>query len=561
MPKFKSIRQKLLFAFSIVLLIVLALGLYNTYSAYNTKHEMKGLMEDQLNHLILDYQLETNMNKQAAYIRGYFLYGEQQGLDRYQESVQEGIRLDKEILAVSNNPKLINITDNKVVWGGMIDDAIKLYQSGRKKEALNMLKTEISPLTERIVADLQSLAENRAEKMTETGNGILDRSATSFILTIVLSAAAILAGVAIALAVAQSISRPIGLLKGRMQELESGNFSEEPLQLQSRDEIQALVAAANSMNSQFSHIIKEISQVSEQVNSRSEELNQSADEVKAGSEQVSTTMEELASGAESQAGRASQLSAMMTDFNKRTLDANQDGAQAETAATDVMQMTDEGGKLMNQSAEQMEHIDEIVQSAVQKVQGLDRQSQDISKLVSVIQSIAEQTNLLALNAAIEAARAGEHGQGFAVVANEVRKLAEQVSSSVSEITTIVANIQSESNAVSGSLQDGYEQVAAGTAQIRETRETFEQISRAVHQVSSNIQFVSGHLQVMQESSNEMGVFTEEIAAVSEESAAGIEQTSATSQQTTSSMEQVADGARELSEMAETLNHLVSQFKI
>lgn len=561
MPKFKSIRQKLLFAFSIVLLIVLALGLYNTYSAYNTKHDMKGLMEGQLDHLILDYQLETNMNQQAAYIRGYFLYGEQQGLDRYQESVQEGIRLDKEILAVSNNPKLVSITDNKVVWGGMIDDAIKLYQSGRKKEALNMLKTEISPLTERIVADLQSLAENRAEKMTETGNGILDRSATSFMLTIVLSIAAILAGIAIALAVAQSISRPIGLLKGRMQELESGNFSEEPLQLQSRDEIQALVAAANSMNSQFNHIIKEISQVSEQVSSRSEELNQSADEVKAGSEQVSTTMEELASGAESQAGRASQLSTMMTDFNKRTLDANEDGGQAETAATGVMQMTDEGSRLMNQSAEQMEHIDEIVQNAVQKVQGLDRQSQDISKLVSVIQSIAEQTNLLALNAAIEAARAGEHGQGFAVVANEVRKLAEQVSSSVSEITTIVMNIQSESNAVSGSLQDGYEQVAAGTAQIRETRETFEQISQAVHQVSANIQSVSGHLQVMQESSNEMGVFTEEIAAVSEESAAGIEQTSATSQQTTSSMEQVADGARELSEMAETLNHLVRQFKI
>jgi len=550
-----------LFAFSIVLLIVLALGLYNTYSAYNTKHDIKGLMKGQLDHLILDYQLETNMNQQAAYIRGYFLYGEQQGLDRYQESVQEGIRLDKEILAVSNNPKLINITDNKAVWGGMIDDAIKLYQSGRKKEALNMLKTEISPLTERIVADLQNLAENRAEKMTETGNGILDRSATSFMLTIVLSVAAILAGIAIALVVAQSISRPIGLLKGRMQELESGNFSEEPLQLQSRDEIQALVAAANSMNSQFRHIIKEISQVSEQVSSRSEELNQSADEVKAGSEQVSTTMEELASGAESQAGRASQLSAMMTDFNNRTLDANEDGGQAETAATGVMQMTDEGSRLMNQSAEQMEHIDEIVQNAVQKVQGLDRQSQDISKLVSVIQSIAEQTNLLALNAAIEAARAGEHGQGFAVVANEVRKLAEQVSSSVSEITTIVANIQSESNAVSGSLQDGYEQVAAGTAQIRETRETFEQISQAVHQVSANIQSVSGHLQVMQESSNEMGVFTEEIAAVSEESAAGIEQTSATSQQTTSSMEQVADGARELSEMAETLNHLVRQFKI
>src|SRR5699024_6402571 len=198
---------------------------------------------------------------------------------------------------------------------------------------------------------------------------------------------------------------------------------------------------------------------------------------------------------------------------------------------------------------------------VEKVQGLETDSQEISKLVGVIQDIAEQTNLLALNAAIEAARAGEHGQGFAIVADEVRKLAEEVSYSVSDITEIVTNIQQESSVVTDSLQAGYQEVRKGSHQIESTGEKFADINTAVLSMVDHIKTSAENLSYIATNSRDMNQSIEEIAAVSEQSAAGVEQTSAATQQTNASMEELADSSTDLAQLADNLNELVHQFKL
>src|SRR5699024_7921847 len=210
------------------------------------------------------------------------------------------------------------------------------------------------------------------------------------------------------------ITRGIQMVMERMKLIADGDLSHEPLVATSDDEVAQLVHATNDMNENMRNVLQEINQVSEIVSSQSEELTQSAGEVRAGAEQVSSTMQELASGAETQANSATDLTETMQSFAEQIAFISKNSEHIGQSSNHMMQLTDEGSVLMNQSKAQMETIDQMVRGAVENVQGLGEQTAEISQLVKVIQDIADQTNLLALNAAIEAARAGDHGKGFAV---------------------------------------------------------------------------------------------------------------------------------------------------
>lgn len=357
------------------------------------------------------------------------------------------------------------------------------------------------------------------------------------------------------------ISKPINAVMDHMTEMADGNLSLEPLIIESADETGQLANALNGMQTSLRSIIGNVHTASTNMASQSEELTQAAFEVSEGAEQVSATMEEIATGVESQANRSGAIANMMASFVTKIEQTNENGLAIESSSEQVIDLTNEGRKLMTTSTKQMHKIDEIVQDAVVKVEGLDRHSQEISELVLMIQDIAEQTNLLALNAAIEAARAGEHGQGFAVVADEVRKLAEQSSSSVVHITDIVNRIQDESSNVAASLRSGYTEVEEGTAHIVETGETFLEISNSVNNMTERIQDISENLSDIVANSQEMSGNIEDIAAVSEQTAAGVEETTATTEQASSTMEEVASSSSELAKLAEDLNSLIEQFRL
>ncbi|WP_310739835.1 methyl-accepting chemotaxis protein [Oceanobacillus alkalisoli] len=378
---------------------------------------------------------------------------------------------------------------------------------------------------------------------------------------LITSVLALLAGITMTWFFVNRITKPLLLATERMDELAQRDLSLDPIKVNSTDETKILVDSVNRLQSDFRKVLENISDTSNIVASNSEELAQSANEVMTGTEQVSATMQELASGSETQADRVSELASAMNSFTTKVMDANEKGEAVDGHSKHVLHLTNEGNQLMENSVAQMEKIDQIIQDGVQKIQHLDEQAKEISKLVTVINNVADQTNLLALNAAIEAARAGEHGKGFAVVADEVGKLAEQVSISVLDVTAIADAIQNESKIVTESLQGGYKEVMAGTSQIETTREKLESIKDATRDVVGHITQITENLSDITANTQEMNGTIEEIASISEESAAGIEETAASSQQTSSSMEEIAGSSEQLAKTAEELNDIVQRFKL
>lgn len=452
------------------------------------------------------------------------------------------------------------ILNNQTIDETFTEAIIPAVESGdfvtakRTAQEVNGLQLETVVILD-ILRDIVNSESKGAVSQVKEGQKLTSITLTASIII------SILIGSTLVYYISRNISKNLKNVVEVSNKIADGDLTVNALAYQGKDEIGRISLAINKMSANLRVMIQNISDVSEVVNNQSEKLTDSANEVKLGSEQVASTMQDLAVGADTQANYLSDFSVEMGTFTEKISEANENGGLIQTSSDSVLNMTKDGTDLMHLSMSQMEKIDQIVREAVNKVQGLDTKSQEITKLVHVIKSISDQTNLLALNAAIEAARAGEHGRGFAVVADEVRKLAEQVGVSVKDITTIVHDIQSESSNVAESLQIGYKEVKEGTNQINATGETIILIDKSINQMVEAIEKVTENLIYINSKSHDMNGSLQEVAAISEESAASVEEASATTEQTSASMEEVASNSNELNKLATKLDNIVSEFRL
>ncbi|WP_088102380.1 methyl-accepting chemotaxis protein [Halalkalibacter urbisdiaboli] len=558
----KSIRLKIILSFSIVILLTLCLGAFNYISVNKINSDTDEMVHEHLPLLIAQEQLAFNISERIALTRGYVLYGYVDYKNKFNAYTDQSIVIEEQILAATDSEEVKELIIKSSEWAALTQDKVFTeYDKGNTEEAKAILMNEVQPIAHNIMDGFAEMTAKREHMIKQEGESLIEIGESLLLIGFAVSVTVVILGIVAAVVTASTITKPINAVKDRMNLIASGDLTQEPLHTKLKDEAGELIRATNKMSNDMKLILAEVQQVSESVSSQSEELTQSANEVTTGSQQVASTMEELSQGAESQANHSSELASGMESFTTRVQETNENGEQVQETSNHVLEMTVKGSTLMDSSVEQMAMIDQIVQDSVGKVQHLNVQSKEITKLVSVINDIAEQTNLLALNAAIEAARAGEHGKGFAVVADEVRKLAEQVSLSVLDITSIVNNIQKETDIVTDSLQNGYAEVERGTTQIKSTGETFKAIHQSVSDMVSSIQLVSRNLAEMTQTSHHMKQSIEDIAAISEEAAAGVEETSASIQQTSSSMQEVSSSSEHLAKLSENLNQLIRRFKL
>ncbi|MGE8203283.1 methyl-accepting chemotaxis protein [Heyndrickxia sp. NPDC080065] len=379
----------------------------------------------------------------------------------------------------------------------------------------------------------------------------------SLIITLAIS---IIVGAIITLLFSKHIATPLTKMTYDLNEVKDGNLSIEIVRNNRKDEIGQLNNTLNQTKDNLQQMVKKIAHVSETISNQSEALTQNTDEVGIGAKQIATTMQEISNGVEQQANSSTTLLEQMSDFSQTIMNVAVEGENVKEESSQMLKITDEGNENMMRSTEQMKVIDQQIKLSLEMVKGLDNKTNKITELVKVIKEISDQTNLLSLNAAIEAARAGEAGRGFAVVAEEVRKLADQVSASITNITSIVQDIQNESNQVVSTLEDSYQKVVYGTDQMDTTGEVFAKIKNTIDSVNHKVENMVSSMFNILDGSKTINESIDTIAAVSEETAAGVEQVTATIEQSSSAMDEVASSAKMLEEQVTNLNSVVQNFK-
>lgn len=380
-------------------------------------------------------------------------------------------------------------------------------------------------------------------------------------MTLITLGVSLLLGALIIWLFARRISKPILEIASAAEKVSNGDLRIEDVQVPSRDEIGQLASSFNQMVRNLRDLLRNIGISSEQVAASAEQLTASAEQSSLATTHISSTIQEVAEGSDKQMRSVSETVTMMHEMSSgvQQIAANSQNVSASAArASDIAQS---GNQAVQTAVQQMQIISLTIDQLGHMIRGLGDHSNQIGNIVEVITGIAEQTNLLALNAAIEAARAGEQGRGFAVVADEVRKLAAQSSESAKQITELITTIQRETSKAVQSMDAGTKEFNDGIQTVTTAGLSFENIMNAVNDVATQIQEVSAATQQMSAGTEQVVHAAKTIESVASESVASTQNVSAATEEQLATMEEIASASAALSKMAAELQMSISKFKI
>lgn len=380
----------------------------------------------------------------------------------------------------------------------------------------------------------------------------------TILITLAISA---LIGIVVIYLFSRHLGIPIQRIAQSVTQIAEQDLSTESIKIKNRDELGHLAIGINTMATNLKEVIASVSNSAQQVAATSEQLTASSEQTSRASEEITESIQQISSGQESQLvgieeakNSASYISTSITEIAKNIKELNE-----LSIATSKDSLA--GNEVIRQTVEQMMQINNQSSVTTESMVLLENKSQEIGEIINVITGIAEQTNLLALNAAIEAARAGEHGKGFAVVADEVRKLAEESGNAAKNISSLIGEIQLNTKHTVQTANEGKVVIESGMSYVSNAGKTFEKIAEDVNLINNKLSIISEEIQEINSNTEVLVNEVNKTKEVTEQSTSYTQNVAAAAEEQYASMVEMTVASRSLAEMSEQLQDIVSEFKL
>ncbi len=437
--------------------------------------------------------------------------------------------LDKALVAEQARVALKAVSEADAEFAKVRSTIINLVDANRTAEAMSLFNGEQERLRTNEQNAIQKLNDVLVERAKNRSNENSAAANTTVATMLVVMGVGVLLSMLLGIFIARIISRPV---KEVVASIENADLN---MQFRSdrKDEIGELQRAFDGFVASIKDTLLQVAEASSAVASASSE--------------ISSSTEQMAAGAQEQTSQAGEVASAVEEMTKTIVENSRNAATTAETAKDAKQAAEQGGSVVEETVTGMRRIADVVKQSAGTVQELGKSSDQIGEIIGVIDDIADQTNLLALNAAIEAARAGEQGRGFAVVADEVRKLAERTTKATKEIASMIKKIQSDTRGAVESMEEGTRQVDSGIKLADKAGSSLAEIVGISQKVTDMVSQIAAASEQQSSASEQISKNVEAISSVTNQSAAGVQQ--------------IARAAEDLNRLTENLQRLLGKFQL
>ncbi len=535
-----SIAKKLIFGFGLVIFITILMSGISMYFLFNLKNDVLYIHERAKNlHKLREIKEKIFKDFQDNLLGFLIVKNTTQKKKYYNKFLEAGQEynkilkyLRKHIKSSEGKEYLNNIVNSIIDLEKYNNKAIKLSVSGKREESIALYEKEIIPRINKIYESMNELENFYQENLHNKVMESLKYFQNSITVMLIFTSLAFFLSIFLALIISSSINKPVQKLKSVLERIKEGDLNAE-IDIDSKDEIGLIAIAIKETIERLKHVISDVRNVSRDIVNFSGKLSGITNE-------FSNNLNMQAEKATQIASSAEEMSITIVDIAKNTnniLENSKNTAEVSKKGEEMTLKTAEEIKTIEQAAEKLQSI----------MGDLEERSKTIENVLTFIKDVAEQTNLLALNATIEAARAGEHGKSFAVVAGEIRKLAERTNKSTDEIGQMIKEIQVVVSNVKGAVDDINKKVASGVKLSEETSEILKEITKQSESLQEMIQSIASA--------------TEEMSTVADQVSQDINSVAQASREMTQGVEEIIKTVENMSNLSIKLNKSIEFFKM